>query len=386
MSPTWADRRDLGYAVLLAGTGEAELVLGDRYAGRPVWPGPFWLDIGLIVAMTLPVAWRRRRPLTSASTVFGIGTVSTLLLGAPEAATSFVLLIVTTFAGAAYSRRWPVVLAGALVECAAHAAGSPSAQGPTDLFWVFGLAGISLVLGRSLHARQHRIVELEVDARGAADRHAEQVAIATAAERAAIAREIHDLVSHVVSVIVIQAQAGMRALPHGVDTASTALRDIESSARTAMTELRRLLIVLDDGEPAATRPTMSLAELPDLLARCRSAGLQVEADLPAMLPTVPGSTDAVAFHVVREALTNTMRHAPGARVHLAIAEHDDALEVCVADTGPAAQVEPGATSGSGRGLIGMRERVDLVGGRLDAGPDGTGFRVRSRFPLARGST
>jgi signal transduction histidine kinase len=312
--------------------------------------------------------------------VFTIGTVSSLALGAPEAVTAFVLLIATTFAGAAYSRHWMAVTAGALVLCTAHALHDPASTGGVDLFWVFGLAAISLLLGRALYARQHRIGTLEHDARLAAEQHRQQIATATAAERAALARELHDLVSHAISVIVIQAQAGARALPQDTATAATTLHSIEASARAAMTELRQLLSLLDDPGPAETSPAASLDQLPELLARCRAAGVQLDALLPATLPVLPASTDATAFHVVREALTNCMRHAPGARVALVVRTLPDGLDISVTDTGPAGPGEPSHPERPRRGLIGMRERVGLIGGRLDVGPSGGGFRVHAWLP------
>jgi signal transduction histidine kinase len=380
----WARYRDVGFAVLLAGLGEAELLSGEQYNHQPVWPGPKWLNVFVILAMTAPMAWRRSRPLASATTIFVVGTATSLTLGAPEATTTFVLLIATTFAGSAYSRRWWIVVAGAGVLCLAHAVNDPSSEGLPDLFWVFGLAGIAVLLGRAQYARQHRIGALEDDARQAAFRHARQVAAATAAERAAIAREIHDLVSHAVSVIVIQAQAGSRALPRDPAVATEALDNIEASARTAMSELRRLLILLDDGDPAVTTPASSMALLPELIDRCRAAGMHLDVDLPEVWYPVSPSADAAAFHAVREALTNAMRYAPGGRVRLAVSTDGGGLEISVTDTGPA----PGGVAidhrlGAGRGLIGMRERVLLLGGQLDAGPHDGGFRVHARLPLDR---
>jgi signal transduction histidine kinase len=378
----WARYRDVGLAVLLAGLGEAELLSGEQYNHQPVWPGPKWLNVFVILAMTAPMAWRRSRPLASATTIFAVGTATSLTLGAPEATTTFVLLIATTFAGSAYSRRWWVVVAGAGILCWAHAVNDPSSEGLPDLFWVFGLAGIAVLLGRAQYARQHRIGALEDDARQAAFRHAQQVAAATAAERAAIAREIHDLVSHAVSVIVIQAQAGSRALPRDPAVATEALDNIEASARTAMSELRRLLLLLDDGDPAVTTPASSMALLPELIDRCRAAGMRLDVDLPEVWYPVSPSADAAAFHVVREAVTNAMRYAPGGRVRVSVTADGGALDVTVTDTGPA----PGGEAidhnqGAGRGLIGMRERVILLGGQLDAGPHSGGFRVHVRLPL-----
>jgi signal transduction histidine kinase len=379
-------RRDLAYAVGIAVLGEAELLSGEQYNHKPVWPGPQWLNALLILVMAAPVVLRRVRPLTSALGVFGVGSVMSLALGAPEAATAFVVLVATTFAGAAYSRHWWAVVGGVAVLCATHAVNDPSSEGAQDLFWVFGLAGVSLLLGRAVWARQHRIASLEDDIRVVEARQARLLAEATAAERAAIAREMHDLVSHAVSVIVIQAQAGARALPARPDTAKESLLSIEASARTAMTELRRLLVLLDDGAQASTSPAVSLDQVPELVQRCRTAGLQLRSEIPARWPSVSPSTGAVGYHVVREALTNAMRHAPGGEVHLVIAQRGDGLEICVTDSGAAGDRTVETAAGAGRGLIGLRERVALVGGSVDVGPYGDGFRLSTTLPLGDPTT
>src|ERR1700712_3935407 len=127
--------RDLALVLVVIALGEAELFSGEHYNGKPVWPGPVWLNAVLIVVMTAPLLWRRSRPLVSVVGVFGVGRVGSLPLGAPEAATAFVLMIVTTFAGAAYSRHWPAVVLGVLVLDTAHAVNDPSAQGAAGLFW-----------------------------------------------------------------------------------------------------------------------------------------------------------------------------------------------------------------------------------------------------------
>jgi signal transduction histidine kinase len=215
------------------------------------------------------------------------------------------------------------------------------------------------------------------------ERHTEQVAAATAAERAAIARELHDIVAHAVSVIVISAQAGSRALPAKIDVAAEVLTTIETSARTALAELRRLLTLLAaDDESAATAPAASLRHLPDLLEGCRRSGLDVDVDLDD-LPSLPPASDLAAYRVIQESLTNTLRHAPGATAKLSIRRDGKFLDIVAIDEGASVETaKPDAGDGTGRGLIGMRERLAMVGGRLvGAGPHESGYRVHAIIPL-----
>ncbi len=375
--------RDVALAGALCALGLLELFGHETYNGRPVWPGPVGVSAALVLALTVPLAWRRTRPLTTVLVIFVVMTLSSLTLGAAEATTTFIVLIVATYSGSAYSRHLVLVIVAALVGSVAHGLNDPSAEGIADLTWTYGLVALSVLIGRAVWVRQHRIVSLEDDAASAEERHARLVAAATAAERASIARELHDIVSHAVSVIVIQSQVGSRALPAGqLDVAAEALTAIETSARGAMTELRQLLSLLStDSEPVTVAPVASLRQLDELLDSCRAAGLSVEAEIDPTLGPLPPVADLAAYRVIQEALTNTMRHAPGARARISVDRRGDVLELLAQDSGPARAAGAPGLTGAGRGLIGMRERLALAGGRLlEAGHHGGGFRVRAMIP------
>jgi signal transduction histidine kinase len=377
--------RDVALAAALCGLGQLELFGHELYNGQPVWPGPIWFSAVLVAATTLPLSWRRSRPLLAVLVVFGCSTAGSLTVGASEAATTFIVLIVATFSGAAYSRHPVVVAASAVIACIAHGLHDPSSKGLADLTWTYGLVALSLLIGRAVWRRQHRIGSLEQDAASVEERHARQIDAATRAERATIARELHDIVSHAVSVIVIQSQVGSQALPAGeLDVAAEALDAIEVSARAAMTELRHLLTLLSaEDEPAAVAPAASLRQVDELIGRCRAAGLTVDADIDPTLEPLSPVADLAAYRVIQEALTNTMRHAPGATASISVRRLGDAVELLAQDDGGSivARGEPAAGAGAGRGLIGMRERLTLAGGRLvEAGRHGGGFRVRALIP------
>jgi signal transduction histidine kinase len=379
--------RDTLLAVALCALGWLELFGHEQYNGKPVWPGPMWLNALLIVALTAPFAWRRRRPLPAVLATCLVLIVSTLTLGGSEAATTFIVLIAAMFSGAAYSRYLFVVIAAGVIASLAHGINDPSSEGLADLTWTYGLVAISVIIGRAVWARQHRIGSLESDAATAEARHARQIEAATAAERASIARELHDIVSHAVSVIVIQAQVGSRALPSDLGLVGDSLSAIESSARGAMTELRQLLTLLtaDDDSLARgpTSPTASLRHVSDLIEQCRTAGLKVDADIDATVDPQTPMADLAAYRFIQEALTNTMRHAPGASASVRVRPKGEMLELLAVDDGTAPATAT-ASDGAGRGLIGMRERIALAGGRLiEAGHDGNGFRVHALVPAAK---
>jgi len=221
-------------------------------------------------------------------------------------------------------------------------------------------------------------------------------------ERARIASELHDVVTHNVSVMIVQAGAARQVLSESPDEAKTALLAVEASGRAAMTELRNLLGLLSPAAaPGASgasdsalaekdlQPQPGLAQLQPLIERIAAAGLPVELQVSGGLRDLPPGLDLAAFRVVQEALTNVIKHAGRAPTTVRLGLSDTELMVDVADTGrpagPGRQIAVAPTavpSGAGRGLLGLRERIAIYGGELDAGPrPGGGWRVRARFPV-----
>jgi signal transduction histidine kinase len=200
-------------------------------------------------------------------------------------------------------------------------------------------------------------------------------------ERARIASELHDVVTHNVSVMVVQAGAARRVLGRSPADARDAMLAIEASGRNAMTELRHLLSLLtpDRTGEEELRPQPGLDDVPALVACVRAAGPAVELSITGRPAPLPPGLDLAAYRVVQEALTNVIKHAGEART-LVLISWSAELEIAVSDDGRGA----GHGGGSGRGLIGLRERAAIYGGSLDAGPrPGGGWRVRARFPLER---
>jgi len=210
-----------------------------------------------------------------------------------------------------------------------------------------------------------------------------RVAVAAAGERARLAREIHDVIAHSVSVMVIQAGGARTVMDREPPRADAALAAVERAGREALAEMRRLLGVLDDTELGALAPQPGLADLDELVSRTTATGLRASVSIEGEPVPIPPGVSLCAYRVIQEALTNTIKHAGAAQARVAVRWRGDALELEVADDGCGAP-GPGVPTG-GHGLAGMRERTALHGGRVEAGPSPAGgVAVRAWIPLSEG--
>jgi signal transduction histidine kinase len=206
-------------------------------------------------------------------------------------------------------------------------------------------------------------------------------------ERERIARELHDIVTHHVSVIVIHAGAGLTALDRRPEGVRTSLEAIDRTSREALTDMRRMLGMLGDatGPPNpdddARAPLPRLDRLGELIEEVRAAGLPVELSLDGEQRSLDAGVELSAYRIVQEALTNALKHAGGARARVRLTYGPRSIDIDVTDEGGGGRRDLGESGGGGRGLIGMRERVALYRGEFDAGPTPTGFRVHARLPI-----
>jgi len=247
-----------------------------------------------------------------------------------------------------------------------------------------GALAVALVRARRAHARalEERGWLLERERESAAQ-------IAVDAERARIAHDLHDIVSHNVSVMVIQAGAARHVLATEPDEAEAALLAVEAAGRDTMAELRHLLGLLApsaDGEDERLAPQPSLSRLSPLIDRIAFAGLPVEVRISGEPRPLPAGVDVTAYRIIQEALTNALRHGDGVKAEVTVRYADHALRVEILNSGPS--ILTGGRSpvagGEGRGLLGLRQRVAVYGGELDARRRlGGGFRVRAKIPLER---
>jgi signal transduction histidine kinase len=334
----------------------------------------------LAAAATVPLFVRRYRPLSVLLLVFAAGWVHGALGG-----TSGILwfsVCLGLYALGAHAERWAiavgaaVVAAGVLyVDVPRLAAGDPVDEVLPAWFILAGLVG----LGRWMRHRRHETDELHTRAEIAEREGAEQAARAVADERARIARELHDLVAHSMGMIVIQSQAAQRSLDARPDLAQQALTSIETAGRQGMAEMRRLLGLLTGSGDSAVTPQPSLRGLDDLVESVRAAGVPVELRVDGDVTTLPAGVDLSAYRIVQEALTNVLKHAGPASVTVCVRVGHGSVDVDVCDDGRGA-VAVGARGG--HGLVGMRERVALYGGSVEAGErSGGGYRVHARLAV-----
>jgi signal transduction histidine kinase len=336
------------------------LVAGDE---EPAQPG---FDAGRSAAMALAVVqgaalhWRRKRPELVMAIVLASGLGYQLIV--PEV----VIPIAGLFAvGSLAAARPPRVSLLGLAALMGLSATNFFTTTVDDSVFTMGLAGGSWALGEAARNR------------GKAIREESRRAVSD--EQARIARELHDVIAHSVSVIVVQASAADDVFDTRPDQARAALRSIEQAGRDALRELRTLLGGAP-GDPDPTHPQPGLARLDELAEPLRLGGLDVVVRREGEALELPAGVDLSAFRIVQEALTNTLRHARATRAEVTVRFGERELEIDITDDGrgsPSALV-----NGAGQGLVGMRERAALLGGTLEAGPlPGGGYRVHARLPL-----
>jgi signal transduction histidine kinase len=387
------------------------------------------LALLLTLAQTVPLVWRRRAPMAVLA-VTGLAALAHLVIGYQPTWAEFGMLI-AFYTVAAHRPRRQTAVAAALVAAGLTAYvlvwlsrhPMPAGQAVSNSVVSYVQFAVAWFLGDVQKRRLAYTAELEaLNAQLAAEQELRS-RWAVTEERGRIARELHDVVAHSVSVMVVQAGAARRTLAASPDQAAAALGQIESTGRQALVEMRRLLGLLRDGEredAAALAPQPSLEHLESLAAAAREAGLPVEVTVEGEPRPLPAGVDLSAYRIVQEALTNSLKHAGPARAEVRIRYGRDVLEVQVTDDGlggrgaatavagsglvvvtlgPHGAVRNGVESASGRrsidsdrrdrrsghGLIGMRERVALFGGTLEAGArPGGGYRVAARLPLDGG--
>lgn len=345
--------------------------------------GNAWAVHGLLALQTLPLIVRRRQPIVAMALIGTAGTLQPALGVQPQPFAAVFGILVAVYSVAAHgtsgeSAATAAITAGALIVVALSQWERMGVEGVLANYVLFGSAWI---LGDSI--RHRRAYEDELEARAALlerqqELRAEQ---AVAEERARIARELHDVVAHAVGVMVVQAGAARRVADRDPDAARRAVARVETAGREALTELRRMLGVLREGdEAAAFAPQPGLAALDELVDQVRAAGLDVSLDVQGDPRRLPVGVDLSAFRIVQEALTNTLKHAGPARAEVTVRYLDRVVELEVHDDGYG--VAAARADGGGHGLVGMRERVTVYGGSLEAGPrPGGGYRVHARLPL-----
>jgi signal transduction histidine kinase len=330
------------------------------------------------LVMTLSLAWRRRAPLVVLALAIATSIIANFAAPLDAATTPAIAVVVAVYSVGAHTERVRAAVGGLGVAAliAANAAGQFSLG---DLLFIAMIVGGAWLAGRAMRYRRERERTLERLTVDLEREREEKARAAVAEERVRIARELHDVVAHAISVIVLQARGARRSLATDPEETREALDMIEATGSEALTEMRRLLGMLrTHDEDVALAPQPSLRYLDALAAQVCEAGLPVELSVEGEPIELPPGVDLSAYRIVQEALTNALKHAGPTSARVVVRYGKDDLELEIADTGAGAA----ASDGEGHGLVGMRERVSLYRGRLEAGPrDGGGFAVRARLPL-----
>jgi signal transduction histidine kinase len=354
-------------------------------SGADEWSGPRQFEVALAVLCSLPLIWRRSRTVPVAAIVVSAALATSLVVAPTQGPfESFVAIEIALYSVGVYvaSRAGAAVLAvttlaglGALLTTERHVSGVNAGDWLPILVWAWGVWAV----GRVIRSHTLRSAELERLARELAAERDSRAREAVTVERARIARELHDVVAHKISVMGVQAAAARRVLTGEQPVIRQALAAIESTGRETIDEMRHMLGVLrDHSDELALAPQPGLRDLAALAVQMRAAGLPVDIQIEGEPRALPAGLELSAYRIVQEGLTNTLKHAGPSRASVAVRYLDRAVELEIVDDGPGGA----ASDGTGNGLIGMRERVAMFGGELDAGRRAEGgWSLRARLPV-----
>jgi signal transduction histidine kinase len=352
---------------------------------KPHIEGPRGLNALLYAALGASLLLRRTHPLIPVIAVFVAGTLGeAALTGPPDLTFSIMMLFTAAYSVGVHSEQ-RVAFIGIVLAAGVVISVSLIRHDSDIVFPVVFFAFVPWLVGRTLRHQSALARELAEKADRAEHAREEEERRAIAAERSRIARELHDVLAHNLSVIVVQATAAGRIVDRDPDTANDAAELIRATGREALAELRHLFgtVRRGEGEPLAGPPTIQKIER--LAARAREAGLTVRVNVEGTPVALPAGVDVTAYRVIQEALTNTLKHAGHANAIVTVRYEPWELVVEVEDDGAGPAAEPNgdglSATGGGHGLVGMRERVQVYGGKLQAGRRrGGGYAVRARLP------
>lgn len=380
LDPRVAGAGDAVLALVLAVTAVAPVLAGVPAFGRPLWLGTV-----LALCSTLPLAWRRRWPIPVAACLL-FATGADLVAAAPHEAAlqPFIALVIAGYTvGSRAEGRFSVALPAGLALAAAPvfvlglADNQSIGNEITSYVWLVA----AWVVGRVMRAVRLRSHELEIANAALADQREIAAQAAVTVERGRIAREIHDVIAHNVSMMVVQADAAARVLRANEPQVRSALETIAGTGRQTVDEMRHLLGVLRtvDDESADRAPQPGLADLEHLAESLGRTGMPVTWRIEGRPQPLPRALDLSAYRIVQEALTNSMKHAHGSHAQVVVRFGEACLHLEISDTGGTGDRSPGP--GGGHGILGMRERATLFGGTVTAGPTPQGFRVTATLPI-----
>jgi signal transduction histidine kinase len=352
------------------------------FTGTLMSGGSSPLSVGTAFALTMPLAWRRRAPLAAAAVIAAAIVLDDLVSGWDGAVLSFDCAIIAAYSAGANAKQRHAVAALALLLAAnlVDALGAPGNRSGNLALAVVVFSLVPWLVGQALRRERHRNVALQKLAAELESQRELRERDAVAVERGRIARELHDIVGHAISLIAVQADAASKLMRRNPERAIEPLDAIQSTSRGALAEMRQLVGLLRENEAEAPLgPQPGIEDLEQLLEDARRSGLVVTFEVTGSRQLLPATLDLAAYRIVQEGLTNVRKHAKNAhaRVRLLYEPNQIRIEVCNDGT-PAS--DPAAAGG--HGLLGIRERVTLLGGSIDARPQPNGgFAVRACLPL-----
>jgi signal transduction histidine kinase len=369
-------------ALLLLGLGIA-LSIAAKAPSLTGAKGPVWVDVLIALGFYVPLFFRRRFPMAAPLTSVGV-VAATSFADAGFINNNFAAFItalgIACWFGLRPDRRQAIVgLAALQVTSVVLNLNDPHTSYAGDYLWSAITFSVAWIIGFALGGRLRTTDVTRRLAEQAELEREEQARLAVAEERARIARELHDVVGHSVSVMTVQASAVRRLLEPDQEKVRDALLVVEQTGRDALAEMRRMVGVLRRYEDAPElEPQPSLDHLDQLVAHTREAGLPVELRIEGTPAHLPAGIDLTAYRIVQEALTNAVKHARADRAEVVVRYANGTVELTISDDGRGG----GDGGGSRHGLVGMRERVSVYGGELEAGPQpGGGFRLRATLPV-----
>ncbi len=360
-------------------------LIGALYVAEVLFSGELTHDrgAGVAVGIFFAASFLARRSLPLLPLLAAVAVVEinhTVLHGIAEGGSFMLGLVIALYSGTRYSRGWMLPACVLVSLSVIPLAGFDPQQPPTAADWIFFtmFIGFPTVAGRIFFRRCVSDERLARENAALAAERDRRAAEAVAEERARIARELHDVVAHAISVIVLQARGGRRVLASSPVQATGAFDTIEHTGEQALDEMRRLLAMLRYDQDQGLAPSPGLHALDDLAGSMTRMGLPVAVVREGAPVELAAGLDLSAYRIVQEALTNALKHAGPARARVRVRYTADHLDLEVVDDGPGT----GTGGGSGHGLVGIRERAELYGGHVEAGrrPEG-GYTVRARLPI-----
>lgn len=371
-------RIDVAVAAAVAGVAVAEVAANAAIAPKPA-------AAACELAMAIALVWRRRSALVVV-TLVAVVQVIEAAAGVPleQPLVPLLALVIALYALMTEAPGWQAASGGAVMLVAVGVETVVQDKGFANFSFALVFLVGAVIVGRTVQSRTRHAAELADRAESLERQQSLTARLAVQAERTRIARELHDVIAHTVSVMVVQAGAAEQIVGRDPDRARTAMQAVQTTGREALGEMARLLGMLrEDGAEIGLTPAPGLADLATLVDGARRSGMDVYFQLDGYPRQLPAGPELSVYRIVQEALTNIRKHAGRSRAAVRVTCSDTAIVAEVNDNGASRPLPDAAVPGTGQGLIGMRERVALYGGTLIAGPSAAGgFQVRASIPIA----